>query len=210
MTFQNTYSPTSSLFYNNQLLLEVKEYNFLGNIINFKGSFKTSIQELTKKGIKALFARKSRFSNFQTLPVNLSCKLFDILIRPVLLYNCEVWLPEEYLPVLRATDRANRNGSTCDLLSFEEKRSYEKVHNKYCKPILGIKKSACNIATKSELGRFPIDSFIKTQILMYFCRLNTYDINPLLKEAYNVNTKLNNEGVHTWYTVTLKYGIQLL
>jgi hypothetical protein len=127
-----------------------------------------------------------------------------------LLYNCEVWLPEEYLPVLRATDRANRNGSTCDLLSFEEKRSYEKVHNKYCKPILGIKKSACNIATKSELGRFPIDSFIKTQILMYFCRLNTYDINPLLKEAYNVNTKLNNEGVHTWYTVTLKYGIQLL
>ena len=49
MTFQNTYSPTSSLFYYNQLLLEVKEYIFLGNIINFKGSFKTSIQELTKR-----------------------------------------------------------------------------------------------------------------------------------------------------------------
>ena len=49
MTFQNTYSPTSSLFYNNQLLLEVKEYTFLGNIINFKGSFKTSIQELAKR-----------------------------------------------------------------------------------------------------------------------------------------------------------------
>ena len=73
--------------------------------------------------------------------------------------------------------------------------------------MLGIKKSACNIAAKSELGRFPIDSPIKTQILMYFCRLNTDAINPLLKEAYNhdnVNTKLNNEGIHTWYTVALK------
>jgi hypothetical protein len=74
------------------------------------------------------------------------------------------------------------------LLSFEEKRSYEKVHNKHCKAILGINKSACNIAAKWELGRFPIESFIKTQMLMYFCRLNTDDINTLLKEAYNVNT----------------------
>ena len=54
MTFQNTYSPTSSLFYNNQLSLEVKEYNFLGNIINLKGSFKTSIQGLTQKRTKSL------------------------------------------------------------------------------------------------------------------------------------------------------------
>jgi hypothetical protein len=37
-----------------------------------------------------------------------------------------------------------------------------------------------------------------------FCRLNTDVINPLLKEAYNVNTKLNNGGIHTWYTVALK------
>jgi hypothetical protein len=83
-------------------------------------------------------------------------------------------------------------------LSFEEKKSYELVHNKNCKAILGINKSACNIAAKSELGRFPIDSFIKTKMLMYFCRLNTDDINPLL------NTKLNNEGIHTWYTVAFK------
>ena len=36
---------------------------------------------------------------------------------------------------------------------------------------------------------------LKTQIWMYFCRLNTDAINPLLKEAYNVNTKLNNGGI---------------
>ena len=55
-----------------------------------------------------------------------------------------------------------------------------------------------------ETWEIPNRFFHKNQILMYFCRLNTDAINPLLKEAYNVNTKLNNEGIHTWYTVALK------
>ena len=72
----------------------------MGNIINFKGSFKTSITRTNKKkkgggGLTALFALKSRFFNVETLPVNV-CKLFDILTRPVPLYNCDVWFPEEY------------------------------------------------------------------------------------------------------------------
>jgi ATP-dependent protease HslVU (ClpYQ) ATPase subunit len=47
---------------------------------------------------------------------------------------------------------------------------------------------------------FIFDNFCNV-LLVY---LNTDDINTLLKEAYNVNTKLNNEGIHTWYTVALK------
>jgi hypothetical protein len=31
------------------------------------------------------------FSNFEQLPVNLSCTLFDTLLRPILAYNCEIW-----------------------------------------------------------------------------------------------------------------------
>jgi hypothetical protein len=38
---------------------------------------------------------------------------------------------------------------------------------------------------KSELGRFPITSFIKTQVLMYFVRINSNNINPLIKESLN-------------------------
>jgi hypothetical protein len=39
---------------------------------------------------------------------------------------------------------------------------------KYCKTVLSLKKTACNISTLSELGRLPIASFIKTQVMMYF------------------------------------------
>ena len=38
-----------------------------------------------------MFAMRKGFANFEQLPVNLSCKLFDTLIRPVLSYNSEIW-----------------------------------------------------------------------------------------------------------------------
>jgi hypothetical protein len=48
------------------------------------------------------------------------------------------------------------------------------------------KKIACDISAKSELGRFPITDYIKTQAILYFCRLQTDPINPLLKEAFSL------------------------
>ena len=74
------------------------------------------------------------------------------------------------------------------------------MHQKFCKTVLGIKKTSCNISAKSELGRFPLDSFIKTQVLLYFCRINCHEINPLVKEAFAVNKSMSEDGIYTWYT----------
>ena len=98
---------------------------------------------------------------------------------------------DEYLPLHRAMLRATRNNTFCDTLALQEKSSYEKIHTKYCKTVLGLKKTACNISTLSELGRLPIASFIKTQVMMYFVRINTNNINPLIKESLNVNKSLH-------------------
>ena len=111
---------------------------------------------------------------------------------------------EEYLPIVRAKERAIKNGNVCDTISLADRSSFEKIHNRYCKSILGLKKTSCNISAKIELGRLPIESFIKIQVILYFSRLNTDKINPLMKEAFKVNKKLNDEGMYTWYTHALK------
>ena len=200
MTFQKMFSQTPKIFYDNKPLIEVSEYNFLGTVIDYKGNFKRCCQELTKKGLKVLFSLRKLFSNFQHLPVNLSCKLFDTLIRPVLNYNSEIWYMDDYLPTYRAILRAEKNNKFCDILSFDNKTSYEKIHTKFCKIILGLKKTACNFSAILELGRLPLSSFIKTQVMMYFTRLNTNKINPLVIESLKVNKILHNDGIYTWYT----------
>lgn len=55
LVFQNTFKESPSIFYNNEILTEVRDFKFLGNIINFKGNFTKTSEELSKKGIKVLF-----------------------------------------------------------------------------------------------------------------------------------------------------------
>jgi hypothetical protein len=81
------------------------------------------------------------------------------------------------------------------LCHLKIKHHIKKNHTRYCKTILGLKKTSCNISAKSELGRFPITSFIKTQVFMYFVRINSNDINPLIKESLNVKKKKNARGL---------------
>ena len=90
--------------------------------------------------------------------------------------------------------------SNCDKLSFVDRFSFEKLHHKFCKAVLGIKKTSCNISAKSELGRLPLDSFIKTQVMLYYSRIQSDGINPLVKEAFNINKNISNENIYTWYT----------
>ena len=103
---------------------------------------------------------------------------------------------DDYLSISRAISRSEQSGSVCDTLSLEDKFWYEKIHNTFCKYILGLKKIACNISAKSELGRFLITDYIKTQAIPYFCRLQTDPINPLLKEAFpSVNLLILMESI---------------
>ena len=116
MIFQESNHSYSNFFYKNLSLVEVKEHNFLGNIIYNKGRFKRSAQELSKKGLKAFFSLKKYLSEFLHVPVELSCKLVDSLIRPIILYNSEIWYMEDYYYIYTPENRSKAHGSNCHLL----------------------------------------------------------------------------------------------
>ena len=116
------------------------------------------------------------------------------------MYNSEIWYMNEYLSIFKAKNRAFIHGTRSDILPMKHKLSFDKIHNKFCKLVLGIRKTSSNIAAKSELGRVPLDSFIKTQILMYYSRINSSNINPLVKEAFYLNKSMTEDGIYTWYS----------
>ena len=76
---------------------------------------------------------------------------------------------------------------------MEEKLAFEKIHLKYCKTIVGLKRTSCNISAISELGRLPVTSFIKIQVMTYFTRINSLSVNPSISgDALNVNKKMRD------------------
>lgn len=71
-------------------------------------------------------------------------KLFDACIKPIAMYNPEVWI----FYILGV----GRNHIEKQYLSLIP----EKFHIKYLKYILGVNSAAVNSAVKAELGRFPL------------------------------------------------------
>jgi hypothetical protein len=60
-------------------------------------------------------------------------------------------------------------------------------------------KKASNFASKCELGRLPIISFITSLTFKYYSRLKELPSTRLVTEAFEVDKGLFNSGQKSWY-----------
>lgn len=123
----------------------VGEFKYLGIYFSKTGSFLRTKKYLVERGTKAMYEiiKKSRLFN---LSIECQLDLFDKMIMPILLYGCEIW-------------------------GFTNTVIIERLHLKYCKLILHLKKSTPNFIVYGELGRFPLSVHIKTRIVNFWAGL---------------------------------------
>ena len=76
------------------------------------------------------------------LNVETSLLLFDMYIGSILQYASEIW-------------------------GLHHGDCLEKVHLDFCKRLLGVKKSSCNVMIYAELGRLPLQGVRKYKIIQY-------------------------------------------
>ena len=149
-----------------------KTYTYLGVTFDGNCNFKSAANDLKIKGTKASFKLSSALSSLNHINVKTHTKLFDALIRPIISYGCEVWLPDlfykESCPISKKLDTI-----TC-----------EKVHNSFCKRILNIYKSSPNALARQELGRLPLLAFTSLQIVKYWSHILEKPRDSILYQAY--------------------------
>jgi hypothetical protein len=133
---------------------------------------------LAKKAKKALFCIKSYTTSLNNLP--------------------EVTYLDTFISLYKAKKRASTNDTNVRkyLFNFIDKTPIEHLHLSFCKYVLGIRKKASNLAVRLELGRLPVENFIKSQTLLYFTRLYTTKLNPLLKESFLLCQNLDSQGIY--------------
>ncbi len=89
MIFNKINSATKFLF-ENKVLDEVDEYKYLGVTFHKSGTFTKAINDLAGSAQRAFFAIKS-IQRQNKLNPRIFIKLFDTLVKPILLYCSEVW-----------------------------------------------------------------------------------------------------------------------
>ena len=175
------------------------------------GSFKVAISQLTSKARRAYFQLK-RTLDTRALSIKSMFILFDSLIKPILTYASQVWLP--YTSVGKSLISINQNDESANahLIASSAKDCFELLHLRFLKWCLGVHKKASNIGCYGDTGRVPIGISVIDSSLKYFRRvssLSTSDLNSLVGKSFLEQQQLNLDWFRTWNSVSEATSDQL-
>ena len=160
----------------------VKEYKYLGVTLNISDSAKQTAKIMKDKALKAIFKILKSF-NGRPSSIKVGIKLFETLVKPIMLYGSESWGAglykfEQLLKIEKGKTK----------LYFDN--PLEKLQIKWYKGLLGVNRKATNIAVLAELGKYPVAIDIATNLIKYWLRIVNFDSSALIYECYTDNVLL--------------------
>ena len=133
------------IVFKNEPLEVVNNYVYLGVSFNYNGRFAKAISKQVSQARRALFSLLSKAVKLR-LPVDIVVHLFDQLVKPILLYGCEVW-------------------------GFENCTQIEVFHRQFCKRLLKLNKATSNCMVYGELGQVEIAVAIQQRMVVFWSRI---------------------------------------
>lgn len=171
VVFRKRKSPDKPVFtLNGEVLNIVDDFAYLGIIFMYNGSFKNNQNKLLEQGRKAMYSmlRKCRSLG---LPIDLQLQMFDTMVAPILLYGCEVW-------------------------GYSNNNTVESLFLQFYKIILNVKKSTPNCIIYGELGRYPIDVFIKSRMIGLWKRFMCSKQDKISSILYKLLYTMHNRNMY--------------
>ena len=123
-----------SFAFNNELIFTTNSYKYLGFIVTPSGEITSGLKDLKYRALRAYYKLKKMMGNYFRLHSITTLRLFDTLLKPILLYNSDFW----------------------GCLKVPVNNPIENAHMKFCKDLLGVQRQTSNIGVLLELGRMPI------------------------------------------------------
>ncbi len=170
----NILDATIGIKYGDKILEQGNEYKYLGTIISNDCSLMVAKDRLLQSATKAYYSLSNTLYSAKITNINVYLKLFDALVQPIMLYNCEIW----------GSDLLENKNPSHFLSGQKHMVSCEKLEMKMLKFLLGVPRGTSNVGVRSELLRLPVRFKITSQILKYYFRLKTGSKNQLLNDFF--------------------------
>ena len=157
-----------------------REYKYLGFKITPSGEINSGLIDLKDRALKAFMKMKTKLGpRFRKFPL-ITIKLFDTLIKPILLYASDFW----------------------GILKLPKNNPFETLFYSFCKQLLGVQKQTTNIGVLLELGLVPLKLYARKNALKNWNRIAKLKkansittlsyFNALVQElSWSMHTKLN-------------------
>ena len=147
-----------------------RSYKYLGFMVTPSGEIQSGLNDLKDRAQRAFFNVKSKLGPlFQKHP-NITLKLFDTLIKPILLYCSDFW----------------------GILNLPKNNPIEILQNSIYKQLLGVQKQTTTLGILLELGQIPLSIYAKKMALKNWIRIaKQKTANDLLGKSYKYSITLN-------------------
>ena len=165
-------------------LENVKEFKYLGITIHKKScSFTPTTSYLKIKATRSLYSLKSKL-NFRHLKIQTSLKLYDALVKPILLYGSEVWEP---------------------FLDWDSNKwdagAIERAYTQFLKQVLGVNRSTTTALVRGEIGRHSLQEEILRRNIKYAKYLHHKEDCSYVKQAYDYELNCREGSISFFNTL---------
>ena len=140
-----------------------REYKYLGFKVTPSGEINSGLCDLKDRALKAFMKLKIKLGQMFRKYPSLTIKLFDTLIKPILLYASDFW----------------------GLLKLPKNNPFETLFHNFCKQLLGVQKQTTNIGVLLELGLIPLKLYAEKNAFKNWYRIaKLKEANTLVISSY--------------------------
>ena len=159
--------------YKNANIETVREYKYLGFLLVPSGSVMAGLNDLKCRGNRAMFKIKNQMGEYFRLRPQVSIKLFNSLVKPILLYMADLW----------------------GCVKMPKTDPIVTVQMKFLKQLLGVQTQTTNIGVLLETGELPLSVYAKKQCIKNLVRIMRNKANKIIQTSVEnaINDKL------TWF-----------
>jgi hypothetical protein len=144
------------------------EYEYLGIVFNFNGSFGKAIKERITPARKAMFGLNEKAVNL-LLPPDIHIDLFEKMIAPIFLYGCEVW-------------------------GYGNVEPLEIFYRSFIKRVLGLHRSTPNCIVYGEVGKYPVIHRVYLRMISFWIKISEGKPTKISSIIYKLIYKLHLSG----------------
>ena len=151
----------------------VSSYKYMGLFITPKliWSFaKNTLASQARKSIISMLKLQNSVGYFEYSEL---FKLFDTMIKPIILYGSEIW-------------------------GFEVSNTIENVQDNFCKRFLKLPKNTFHEMARGECGRYPLYVDYYCRCIRYWIKLTRMSPVRFLNKCYKMLKNLDENGRNTW------------
>ena len=163
MVFEHRHTECDPFFYDGREISRVEAFKYLGIMFHETRGMSCAIEQLTASAQKALFAMYANCRRLHIMDPRLRCQLFDALVRPILTYACEIWMPIAGKAALE---------------------KLEQLHKGFLRSMLGLPSNVTSKLVYAEFARAPLKDHCWKQCMKYLERLHSMEDSRLCKLAY--------------------------